>query len=306
MAGEQADGPAYLVREFVDGQSLAQRLASGPMGAADVALLGRQLAETLTYLHGRGVVHRDIKPANILLQAAADGPERARLTDFGVARLLDSSRITSVGTTVGTANYLSPEQATGAEVGPPADIYALGLVLLECLTGQVAYPGSGVEAAVARLHRPPHIPAAIGPGWVRLLRMMTAHDPAARPSAAEVDAEIVRLPVDGPGNPRTRTWALPEQSSPHSGETRILAGAADTEPPAVMRLRRSWWTRPLVWVGVVAVAVAATLAVTFTRGGGSSAQPRPSPRPTTSQQPNYPTVPGQLGQDLKKLEEAVG
>ena len=100
-----------------------------------------------------GIVHRDLKPANVLL--GADGP---RLADFGIARALDGTAVTGTGYVVGTAAYLAPEQVRGEWVGPEADVYALGLVLLEALTGRREYPGALVESATARLHRPPGIP----------------------------------------------------------------------------------------------------------------------------------------------------
>ena len=192
-SGVERTRTPYLVMELVDGQTLSDRIAQGPLSAVEVHELGAQLSDTLAYLHGRGVVHRDIKPANLLLHAAAgDEPPtlRARLTDFGVARLVGSTHIAEIGITIGTPNYLSPEQATGAEAGPPTDVYALGLVLLESHTAQVAYPGFGAEAALARLRRPPHIPDALGEGWSALLRAMTAAQPVDRPSAAEVSAEL--------------------------------------------------------------------------------------------------------------------
>src|SRR5581483_9511853 len=99
-------------------------------------------------------IHRDLKPANVLLPGGDD--VAAKLGDFGVARILDGTSVTAPGTTVGTANYLSPEQVRGEPVGPASDVYSLGLVLLEALTGRIAYGGLGVEAAIARLNQPPH------------------------------------------------------------------------------------------------------------------------------------------------------
>ena len=189
-------GRRFLVMEYVDGASLGDRLRGGPLTPDQTAEIGAQVSAALSYVHSRGVVHRDVKPANILLTdppAGHPGTVAAKLTDFGVARWLDDTRITTVGMTIGTANYLSPEQATGAEVGPPTDVYALGLVLLECLTGRPAYPGHGVAAAGARLHRPPDIPAELGPDWTSLLTGMTALQPNDRPTADEAGAALRRL-----------------------------------------------------------------------------------------------------------------
>ena len=125
--------------------------------------VGACLAEALAYVHDQGVVHRDVKPGNVLF-IDAENDRRIKLADFGIARLADSASLTDAGLVVGSARYLSPEQALGAGVGPPTDVYALGLVLLECLTGAPAYPGAGIAAAVTRLHRDPsprpHRPSA--------------------------------------------------------------------------------------------------------------------------------------------------
>jgi eukaryotic-like serine/threonine-protein kinase len=181
----------FLVMELVSGTDLRNHLASGPLPGAEAARLGAELAGALQYIHHRGVVHRDIKPANILLtRYTADSPLRPKLADFGIARMLDGARVTATNMVPGTAAYLSPEQASGEQVGPPADIYSLGLVLLEALTGKVAFPGPPLEAAVARLSQDPDIPGALGPRWTRLLAAMTARDPRHRPEASAVAAEL--------------------------------------------------------------------------------------------------------------------
>ncbi|MCL3862014.1 serine/threonine-protein kinase [Actinotalea sp. K2] len=202
----EAGGPlrqTYLVMELVHGPTLADHLQSARLTVKDTARIGQQLAEALAVVHATDVVHRDIKPANILLLdrdlldaeedqeplALTTGP-LVKLADFGIARLSDGPRLTMTGTTLGTATYLSPEQAMGAAVGPATDIYALGLVLLECLTGAKAFTGTPVEVAAARLNVSPAIPDTVGEEWTELLRGMTARDPADRPSAAQVAARL--------------------------------------------------------------------------------------------------------------------
>ena len=184
----EADHPQiYLVMELVDGVDLRQRLDGGAISTRHIAQIGYDLAEGLDYIHGRGVIHRDIKPANILLaEYSSESRARARLTDFGIALFPDSERVTSQGMTTGTAAYLSPEQARGEEVGPASDIYALGLVLLECFTGETAFPGKPIPSAMARLLRDPAIPEELAPEWRHLLSTMLARDPEQRPPTAEV------------------------------------------------------------------------------------------------------------------------
>ncbi|MDQ2839411.1 MAG: serine/threonine protein kinase, partial [Actinomycetota bacterium] len=180
------DGHAYLVMELVDGPSLAARIEESPLSEPAAREVAVQISDALDYVHARGMVHRDVKPANILLGTDATTGEsevRARLSDFGIVRLLGSDHLTNVAFTVGTASYLAPEQARGAEVGPAADVYALGLVLIEALTGIRAYPGAPMVAVMARLERPPEIPPGLPQPWPALLPAMTALDPADRPSA---------------------------------------------------------------------------------------------------------------------------
>ncbi|GAA3464981.1 hypothetical protein GCM10018963_69940 [Saccharothrix longispora] len=178
-AGHDA-GQAFVVLGLVEGGTLRDRLGDGPLGTGEVRVLGARLADALDHVHAHGVVHRDVKPSNVLV----DRDGTAFLADFGLARLVDSTRLTRADQVVGTAAYLAPEQVRGEQVGPAADVYALGLVLLECLTGRREYEGGDVEAAVARLHRPPRVPDHLPDDLAGLLRRMTATDPAARPAAA--------------------------------------------------------------------------------------------------------------------------
>jgi len=173
------DGAPYLVLELIEGPSLADLLLDGALGLQRSIAVGRQLAEALAYAHAHDVVHRDLKPANVLCESAS---ERVCLTDFGIARWGDATRMTAPGALMGTAAYLAPEQLDG-QIRPSVDVYALGLVVLECLTGVRCYSGSMIEAAVARLCRPPVIPAD-PPQWLQhTLAAMTTADPAHRPSA---------------------------------------------------------------------------------------------------------------------------
>ncbi|MDQ0577013.1 serine/threonine-protein kinase [Agromyces albus] len=192
---DPATGREFLVMELVDGRDLREALKFGSVGPADAAGMLADLAEALHVIHSRGIVHRDVKPANVLLEPA-HLPGRAwnaKLADFGIARLIDDARLTRTGLLVGTPGYLSPEQVSGAAPGPAADIYSLGLLVLEARTGVTAFPGPAVEAASARLVRDPEIPDSLGADWVSLLRSMTAREPGDRPSALDVAVAATTL-----------------------------------------------------------------------------------------------------------------
>jgi eukaryotic-like serine/threonine-protein kinase len=237
----EADGRPYIAMEHVDGETLADLLARrGKLSAAETEDLGAQAARALVAAHAAGLVHRDVKPQNLLLRR--DGV--LKLGDFGIAVGLEGTRLTMAGTVLGTAAYLAPEQARGEHVTAAADVYALGLVLVEMLTGR--------PDRSARLGRvPPHL--------AQIVRRCLATDPAARPSAAELERAL-----------RDDRSAAP---------TAILG--------PVRRRRRA----PLVLAGVAAVAIAGGIAAAVATSGGPShpTPPRPAliapiPHASTAQQ----------------------
>ncbi|MDX1524063.1 MAG: serine/threonine-protein kinase, partial [Anaerolineae bacterium] len=163
--GQTADH-AYLVMAFVEGQSLAERLlAAGRLDETAATDIAWQIADALHYAHEQNVVHRDVKPANILLTAGG----RARLTDFGVALALDDPVLTRTGFIVGTPAYIAPEQAGGQRpVDGRADIYALGVVLYQMVTGQIPFQGTTPEVLHAHVYTPPPSPLQ----WVKISRAL--------------------------------------------------------------------------------------------------------------------------------------
>lgn len=224
---DDEDGDSYLVMELVPGSDLDTRLREGPLDTTTTARMGAQVAEGLAAVHAQGIVHRDVKPANVLLES--DG-EHVKLADFGIALLRDAARVTGTGTVIGTAAYISPEQVLGREVTGQADVYALGLLLLQCLTGERPFPGTAVESATARLTRGPEIDQHLPTAWRTLLHVMTAQDPSERPTAAEAARRLRALERDGaapatqllPGGPGTLTRAAGGAAGAAAG----LAGAA--------------------------------------------------------------------------------
>lgn len=241
----------FLVMELIDGPSLGERLLeTGPMDEAMVRALGIQLARGLGAAHQRGIIHRDVKPGNILLK----GDDTAILTDFGISRLADDdSQHTAAGHVIGSPAYLAPEQVSGAQPTPAVDIYALGLVLLECYTGSRVYPGPPVEAAMARLVAAPAIPVSLPSDLRDLLVAMTAAEPAERPTAEQVAAALdplngqtvsaVAAPVPDVIDVHTEEFRLPvADTAVATGATRVtgVTGVPVTspEPPATQTKRR--------------------------------------------------------------------
>ncbi|MGR0319499.1 serine/threonine-protein kinase [Agromyces sp. ZXT2-3] len=246
----------YLVMELVDGLSLAHRVAEGPMKPRQVADVGAQVADVLSYVHGRGVIHRDIKPENILV---SDVPTfgytlMTRLADFGVAQFVDGTRLTGHGTIMGTAAYISPEQARGEEVTAATDIYSLGLVLLEALKGEREYTGTPIEAALARLHRPPEIPDDLSAEWRSILGAMTADDPAVRPNAHDVASTMRDL---------IRLMLL--QAQERKGRLPIWARANSEAAAATDRRRRVAGLAGIV-LGVVGIGIAIAVGIAASTG----------------------------------------
>ena len=182
-----ADGRPFVVLDRVGGGTLADRLAAdGAMDATDAAALGAVLADALAHAHERGVVHRDVKPSNVLLDV--DG--RPKIGDFGIAFVDGAAALTGSGFTVGTVAYLAPEQVRGEDVTPSTDVYALGLVLLEAITGRQAFPGNGLPAAAARLERDPAVPAGVPAPMAQLLVAMTQRAPQDRPAMPVVATRL--------------------------------------------------------------------------------------------------------------------
>jgi serine/threonine protein kinase len=273
-SGGDRAGCRYIVLEQAVGGSLAQRLASGPLVPTEVAQLAVDLGGGLAHAHAHGLVHRDVKPANVLL----DGSGHAQLADFGIAQLVGAETLTATGTGIGTPAYIAPEQLRGDDVGAAADVYSLGLVLLEAATGRRAFPGEGVAAALARLDHRPVVPPEVPADLAALIRRMTAIDPAARPTAASISRSI-DVPIDGP------TMPIPVATIP------TLTLPAMAEAPD----RRRRWSA-VVAVGVAAIALLAGAWRLSSGGGTPSTEPSPSTTrviaesPTTTVLPTTPTT----------------
>lgn len=246
----------YLVMELVRGPDLRRRSAEGPLSAAHMALIGHDLADGLAHIHHHGIIHRDVKPANILLvdYSVEDRRPRAKLSDFGVAITLREGHRGDPDDSSGTPAYISPEQAAGEPAGPASDVYSLGLVLLEGLTGRRAYPGAPVQSALARLLHDPDIPEGLAPLWVGLLTSMLDRNPAGRPAAREVSLALRQEVINGAGRHRRDAVSLLTDEEGRMAAVkryRILDTPADGAFDRIAALAARMFSVPVAIVSVV-------------------------------------------------------
>src|ERR687894_2587681 len=242
--GESEDGTYYIAMEYLPGGTLKDRITSrGALPPRTAAAVALQIAEALRVAHERGVIHRDIKPHNILIAESGD----VKVTDFGIARAASSSTMTRTGSILGTAHYISPEQAMGEPVGPASDLYSLGVVLYEMLTGELPYDaetplGIGMKHVNGPLQPPktlnPRVPDGINAITCRLL----AKDPEDRyASGADLIEDLERV-VAGLEPASATTELMRTRTMPAAAVAPTRVG-----PPPARRngKRRNAW-RPLV------------------------------------------------------------
>jgi hypothetical protein len=310
--GVADDGRPFLVMELVEGESLAELLRRvGPLPPDRALAVADDVLAALEHAHGRGVVHRDVKPHNVLL----DGEGRAKLADFGIAQAVAAAAVTVPGEMLGSLRYVAPERLAGAPGSPAGDLYGLGAVLYEALTGRAPFDGDH-PAAIAAQHATgtPAPPSAVRPGLPRwldaaLLRAL-AREPddrfpsaaamraALRPRAAAVDAPTVPFtPVPVAGAPSTPASASASRGA-HTGATPTIRGAGGA--PVVLAAAAIlvaatafvFASRALTWADGGQPAAAPKVAaptVTATRPAPSIATPAPT-RPATAAPPS-PTAP---------------
>jgi len=280
--GEQ-DGRPYLVMELLEGESLAAVIRrSGPLAPAEAAQIAGAVADALHAAHQAGVVHRDVKPGNLFLTAGGD----VKVLDFGIAAAAWEASLTG-GELIGTAAYLAPERALGREATPAADVYALGVVLYEMLSGRPPFSGEdGMALASAHIHaRPvplrqaaPWVPAPLAVACERAL----AKDPAERPASAAAFADLLRATIT------TRTHRLPVPAAVQAPTRRHRALAV-----ALLLLLALLTALPSLG------AALADLGGTDPAGGGTGTTTTTPPRPVANSPPDRSDGPrGGVGSGL--------
>jgi serine/threonine-protein kinase len=233
-SGATASGEGFIVMEWLEGESLSERLKRGPLSLQDVLVLGTRVADALRPAHERGIVHRDLKPQNLFLEHGSI--EHVKVLDFGIARVLDKGqKLTVTGAMLGTPGYMSPEQTTGKkEVDSRTDVYALGCVLFRAVTGRPVFEADDpfsilVRVTMEEAPRSSGIRPDVPPALDDLLARMLAMDPAARPRDAA--AVLAELAVIG-GWQGGATAIAPSSGAPRMGPTPAPAAQAGRDPSA--------------------------------------------------------------------------
>ena len=314
------DGDAYfIVMEYAPGEDLARLLRSSALLAPDRAVhIATQMCAAIGHAHSAGIVHRDIKPANVMI---APG-DRVKVTDFGIARAAGDATLTATGSILGTAQYLSPEQAGGGPVGPPCDIYATGIVLYEMLTGTVPFTGdSAVAVAMRHISEPVPAPSRTNPDVPPELDRIVARATAKDPHDRFPDGAAMARALEGSAGPTgdaSTIVAGPDAPTLENGplQTRTIDGNAWPAPGHrwdTRRLARSVLIAFAALLLLAAGAIAWRLASDERRPGAEERRPRqrqeapaeetPSPEETA---PEAFTITEQIiGSNVKDTEKVL-
>jgi serine/threonine-protein kinase len=295
-------GLSFIAMEYIEGRSLKEMLQSGhAFSPVDVAMIGAAIADALDYAHAQGVIHRDVKPANILITSRG----QAKITDFGVARL-ESSNLTAAGQFIGTPNYMAPEQVTGGAVDGRSDLFSLGVVLFELLTGARPFGGSSMtEVTYKIVHEAPPIPSRARPGvpaaFNPIILKLLEKDPARRyqrgAEVARVLESLGQVLAGAAGQPAPRPASGATGKIPTAAIEAALAPAAKAKPtpPSAWRLpiQTRWVVTLLAAVVVPVAAVLAALALAIDHG--------PWPAPADGE----PARRHRVGAALRQAEQAL-
>ena len=291
-------GRHFIVMELVEGRTLAEEIAEhGALDLERARDIAERVAGALQFAHANGIVHRDVKPGNVMLTPSGE----VKVMDFGIARAAGGDTLTTTSSVLGTANYLAPEQAESKPVDPRTDVYALGVVLYEMLTGRPPFTGeTAISVAYKHVREKPRPPSSVNPEVPAALEAITLKALAKDPQARYQSAEEMRRALVAAGAGEVEDTALGATTPIGTGErTEAMAPVEPTSvlgpgdlheaPPEPPPERRSIW--PFV-LGVVLVLAGAALAVALVAGnggGGPSPARSPSHRPPRTSTP--PTTP---------------
>ena len=302
--GRTEDGAFYMAMEYVPGGTLKERMkAEGSLAPREAAEIASQVADALAVAHDRGIVHRDVKPQNVLLAASGE----AKVSDFGIARAASTETMTQTDAVLGTLAYMSPEQVRGERVGPASDLYSLGVVLYEMLTGNLPYRGDDpIATAMKHLdEEPPHpretnpaVPEELDALVVRLLAKAPGDRYAGAASLSE-DLRRIRdgLPPLATGIGDTATRQLP-RDTPEGGPAPAQPGARRSDPPSGPGRGRS------LVVPLVALLVGVALIGGLAWASGWNTPDQASPDGAAAQGVEVPALVGLPREEAqKRLEE---
>ncbi|HEU4728051.1 MAG TPA: serine/threonine-protein kinase, partial [Kofleriaceae bacterium] len=276
--GELADGRPYLAMQLIDGAPLVRMLADGPVPALRALRVVRDIASALSETHAAGVVHRDLKPSNVMWHRDRNGDDRITLVDFGIAVCkpgnADATRLTTAGL-IGTPHYMSPELAQGERVDARSDLYALGCLLFELVTGAPPFAGSGVEVLLAHINRPvprasernPQLPGVID----SLIERLMQKQPADRPDSADVVVAMIDEALAAVGD---TAGPRPERASRSRRRATTTDPSATATAPGPAPVRR--------WLAIGMVAALAALGLS---GAGFAALRLRSAADATADEP---------------------
>ena len=307
--GRDKDGTYYMAMEYVPGGTLKDRIAEGgPLDPREAARIGSRVAEALSVAHDRGIVHRDIKSQNVLLDASAG----VKVADFGIARAASSETMTETNSVWGTAAYMSPEQVGGKRVGPASDLYSLGVVLYEMLTGELPFrAGDPIATAMKHINEPaphpkeanPAVPETLDALVVKLL----AKEPEDRYASAEDLAEDLRrvghgLPPLAAGLGERTTARIPRDTGRRRTTPTAVAPVSRSVPPVSLGFRRPALLR---FVGALLLGVVLLGGLAWALSRAPSERGAPPPGVVGVGRVDVPDVVGLSGDEaVKRLDDA--
>jgi serine/threonine-protein kinase len=270
--GQIADGRQYFVMEYLEGKTLAERMAAGDLSGDEMPSFLTQICDALDAAHGENIVHRDLKPENVWIVTPKRGKPFVKLLDFGIAKLLSSGErsTTQTGMVMGTPHYMSPEQCHGKAVDHRTDIYAMGVMLYQLYSGRLPFQGETFAEILAKqivdTPEPPSKHAQIPAELDKLIMKCLAKDPAGRPQTAKELGQLLASILAGAAARVQRAAGQPTSA------TTLSASAVELRRRETEVAQRKSGKRGIV-IGVAVAAVAAVVVAVVTLGGGGHAPP---------------------------------